>query len=242
MTFKTTAVIALALLMAACGSTKDPVHIEIVRNRTSPSLRGFASCSELEAQLKASLREELRIQLLMNQNSWGRGGIDDVAMESADADSAGSSNDAGSGREEGVDFSGTNNQEEGVDEADFVKTDGYNIYTLNGNRLEIFGVPEFGDLDHLSTTRIEGRPSQMLIHDDKLVVYSAISVWNLPEDHALREVVGRTYDDEYDYWYWRISNITKVTVIDMSDRTRPNVARELYMEGYSWPARLGGPS
>ena len=35
-------------------------------------------------------------------------------------------------RVEGEDFSGTNNQEAGVDEADFVKTDGYHIYYLKG--------------------------------------------------------------------------------------------------------------
>ena len=55
-------------------------------------------------------------------------------------------NASGGGRQEGVDYSGTNNQEQGVDEADFVKTDGYHIYTLNGNRLHIMGVPEFGEL------------------------------------------------------------------------------------------------
>ena len=49
-------------------------------------------------------------------------------------------------REEGTDYSGTNNQEQGVDEADFVKTDGYNIYYLNGQILNIFAVPEFGEL------------------------------------------------------------------------------------------------
>ena len=31
----------------------------------------------------------------------------------------------------GVDFSGTNNQEQGIDEADFVKTDGSYIYLVN---------------------------------------------------------------------------------------------------------------
>ena len=38
-------------------------------------------------------------------------------------------------REEGVDFSGTNNQERGVDEADFLKTDGYHVYYLQGQQL-----------------------------------------------------------------------------------------------------------
>ena len=62
---------------------------------------------------------------------------------------------------EGADFSGTNNQEQGVDEADFVKTDGYYVYFLNGKKLEIFGVPEFGELTHLSTTVIE-KPANLV--------------------------------------------------------------------------------
>ena len=37
--------------------------------------------------------------------------------------------------------------EQGVDEADFVKTDGHHIYYLNGQTLHVIAVPEFGDLD-----------------------------------------------------------------------------------------------
>ena len=181
----------------------------------------------------------------MQDNYYGGWLEGDMGAEDASAPTADSA-DGGSGagdsgpREEGVDFSGTNNQEEGVDEADFVKTDGYFIYTLNGNRLEIFGVPNFGDLVHQSTTLVEGRPSQMLLEGDKMVVYSHVNTYALPEGHPLREMVGGEYNDQYNYWYWRVHDLVKVTVIDMTDRQNPFVARQLYLEGHYQTGRKVG--
>src|SRR5690606_4267117 len=125
--------------------------------------------------------------------------------------------DSGGGREEGVDYSGTNNQEEGVDEADFVKTDGYHIYTLNGNRLHIMGVPEFGQLTAESVTKIEGFPRQMLLdkEQNRLVVFSHIDTYSLPDGHPLKQLVG-VKDDEA-RWHWRINQLTKITVLDITN-------------------------
>ena len=93
-------------------------------------------------------------------------------------------------RQEGADFSGTNNQEQGVDEADFVKTDGYYIYFLNGKKLEIFGVPGFGELTHLSTTVIEGNPQAMMLDGARLVVISSVSAWNVPQSDPLSQAMN----------------------------------------------------
>jgi uncharacterized secreted protein with C-terminal beta-propeller domain len=120
-------------------------------------------------------------------------------------------------RQEGTDFSGTNNQEQGVDEADFVKTDGYFIYFLNGKNLEIFGVPEFGELTHLSTTLVEGTPQAMMLDGDRLVVISTVSSWNIPRTDALSSVMG--WDDGYGSW--RTSSLTKFTVLDITNRSLP---------------------
>jgi len=80
---------------------------------------------------------------------------DDMAAEeteaAADFDSAGSTQAAPSAAGDGLarsesaavegeDFSGTNNQEEGVDEADLVKTDGRRLLVVSGNRLEVIDV------------------------------------------------------------------------------------------------------
>ena len=38
-------------------------------------------------------------------------------------------------------------------------------------------------------------------------------------------------EEEYSYTYTRVQNLVKYTVVDISDRTAPEVERELYIEG-----------
>jgi len=203
-----------------------------IRTRTSANLQSFNTCQDLAASLRSNLQEEMRVYLLSLDDYWYYGPMDG----DANAPTAGGAESSGGGqRTEGVDYSGTNNQETGVDEADFVKTDGYFIYTLNGNRLEIMGVPEFGELTHVSSTTVEGHPMAMLIGDDKIVVFSNIYTYNLPEDHPLRAFVGR---DEDGYgWWWRSQVLTKLTVINIADRANPQTLRQMYLEGYYQTAR-----
>ena len=138
------------------------------RSIGSPQLQGYDDCEDLEQSLKSSLEEEYRIQLLQAaaEEYYYGGGMwleDDMEMVSDTASGA----EGGAAAQprtapklvEGEDFSGTNNQESGVDEADFVKTDGYNIYYLQGQKLHIFGVPEFGQITDLSNTTVEGTSS-----------------------------------------------------------------------------------
>ena len=183
-------------LLSGCLSTVDP-EVEmpdvelpgdwstvVQRSAASPHLSQYADCDDLETSLKSSIAEEYRVQLLqaVEEQYYYGGGMwmeDDMEMSmdsSSDGASAGGSAPT-TRRQEGTDFSGTNNQEQGVDEADFVKTDGYFIYFLNGKNLEIFGVPEFGELTHLSTTLVEGTPQAMMLDGDRLVVISTVSSW-----------------------------------------------------------------
>src|SRR5687767_2495641 len=138
------------------------------------SLVQYQGCSDLEADMKNMVTYEVWADIdRADYWGWGRGGAEGT---SGTDDSGGN----GGGRQEGVDYSGTNNQEQGVDEADFVKTDGYHIYTLNGNRLHIMGVPEFGQLTGESVTPIEGYPRQMLLDSkqNRVVVMSHIDTYN----------------------------------------------------------------
>ena len=75
--------------------------------------------------------------------------VEDSVDSTTTSPSVGSSepNSDNGGPVAGTDFSGTNNQEQGVDEADFLKTDGRWIYILNNGKLVILGVPEFGQLE-----------------------------------------------------------------------------------------------
>ncbi len=221
------AALPLALLaVAACSDDDGPDGR--LQSRTT-SLVQYSNCNALEADLKQTVIYEIWADI-EQAGYWGygtTGGQEDAG--------AGAGNGSG-GRQEGVDFSGTNNQEEGVDEADFVKTDGYHIYSLNGNRVHIMGVPQFGELTAESVTNIEGRPAQMLLDSahNKLVVFSHVDAYQLPEGHPLRAVVGSTDDIG---WYWRLPTLTKITVLDITNKSAPTLAREVFYEGWYQTAR-----
>ena len=223
---------------------------------TSPILQNYGQCSELLEDLQQSVYDEMLVSLDQQSywhwvgNSWWRGGpvmLDGAAEEGAPMADFDSSSEGGNdgGSREGT-YSETNNQESDVDEADFLKTDGYYIYMLNNNQLVIMGVPEFGDLTLESNTTMQGYPMQMMLEGDKLVIVSSISYWNLPSDHPLRSVMSEeityTYTDsngdEQSYSYTRYENLVKYTVVDVSDRSAPIVERELYIEGNYLTARL----
>jgi Beta propeller domain len=228
MNFRTLLIPSLILAAAACDSDWTPDgHVQ---SETTQLLR-YDSCRKLETDLKQSIIHEAwaNIEQAERWRTSGGGPLEDGGASGAPGSGDG-------GRQEGVDYSGTNNQESGVDEADNVKTDGFHLYAINGNRLHIFGVPQFGQLTAESVTQIEGHPNQMLLHKDanRVVVFSAIEASKLPPTHPLYEKLGRRQEDR---WYWRMPTIGKVTVLDITDRAAPKAEREFYYEGYYQTAR-----
>ena len=164
---------------------------------------------------------------------WGGGIWLEDGVEMADDSSTSAPTTSPKTRQEGVDFSGTNNQEQGVDEADFVKTNGYNIFFVNDGSLHIMDVPEFGEIEHSSTTPIQGNPVAMMLNGDLLVVVSTVSSWNIDSDDPLQDAMNWNGD-----WYgWRTSTLTKFTVYNVSESSSPELNRELYIEGYYMTAR-----
>ena len=260
------------------------------RSRSSPTLSSYDTCGFLEMDLKEHLKEEKRVNLGTGSYYYGGGWLeddmvmlDDAVMEmdgaTSTADSAPSSGGSpknSPGGEQGVDFSGTNNQEQGVDEADFVKTDGSFVYMINkgysdygsypSGKLHILDIPEAGNISYLSNISIEGRPTEMLLVDDKAVVYSNVQIYSYYEDkHILDDVVkmerkaptnidsstdssdedsSKESEDtiiDYDYGhYYRTTSFTKLTVLDLTNRSLPQITKELYIEGNYQTARESG--
>jgi len=222
-----------AALLGACTDDPDGPKDHVVAKTTQ--LVQYQSCNDLEHDLKQMVTWEVFADI-DQADHWGYG-LDGAGGAEGDTN-GGATPTSGGGRQEGVDYSGTNNQEQGVDEADFVKTDGYHVYTLNGNRVHIMGVPNFGELTAESVTQIEGYPQQMLLDSphNRLVVFSWIDTYSLPEGHPLRQLVG--YQDPDDStWYWRIKQLSKITVLDITDKTHPTLVREVFYEGWYNTAR-----
>ena len=253
-----TVVVILSLLMHGClasvnsdddgsPSEGDYPRLELTeKSRSSAVLQNFNDCDTLLQTLQQNLLDEMAVLLdqesywhWANPNLRDLGGVwfDDAMMEGADTTL--DSNSETSPSREG-DYSVTNNQESGVDEADFLKTDGFHTYMLNGPLLLIMGIPEFGQINLLSTTHLEGSPISMMIEGDTMVVASSIYGWQLEDDHPLIEIVTREYtlpNSDQTYTHYR-SDLVKYSIIDITDRNSPSIKHELYLEGYYNTARL----
>ena len=244
--------LCITMLLAGCLNVTENVEVPDVvlpddwssitaRTVASPQLFAYDDCEELEQSLKQSIEEEYRIQLLQavsNPYFYGFGWAEDTEMMADDGAVAEGANSAQTRtgtptRVEGEDFSGTNNQEAGVDEADFLKTDGYHIYYLQENHLHILGVPEFGEIEAVSNVSLSGTPVAMMLDGDQLVVISRMSPWGIQPNHPVVEAMG--WDEGYNAW--RTSSLTKFTVFDITNRSQPDIERELFIEGSYITAR-----
>ena len=101
------------LVLAACTDSDAPT--DHVQARTT-QLVEYSSCSALETDLKQMVIHELDADIDRADWSWGYGAVGEGDSNGA----AGGADDSGmgGGRQEGGDYSGTNNQVDGVDEAD----------------------------------------------------------------------------------------------------------------------------
>ncbi|HYU14478.1 MAG TPA: beta-propeller domain-containing protein [Candidatus Acidoferrum sp.] len=227
----------LTSVIAACdgGDNRPPWH-----GSKTVALVQYQTCDQLESDIKARALQELDaiIDSYWQYRGGGdtTGGGDGAVPPSAPGAGEGAGGDDGP-RQEGTDYSGTNNQEDGVDEADLVKTDGYNIYVVNANHLHIFGVPEFGQLIPSSTTELEGSPYNLLLDGERglLAVFSFVAPDTLPVDHPLRAEVARS--DSSDLIPYRTWALSKITILDVSDPTAPALDGEVWLEGWIQTAR-----
>jgi len=240
-------------------SSNDYPSLELgERARSSPALQTYDACSNLLDDLQDAAFEEALVSL--DQNAYWHwtdsyyyalregdvmmDGVaemasDDMATESSAPVAGSTTSESGnSAPVEGEDYSGTNNQEDGVDEADFLKTDGRWIYVINNGHLVILGVPEFGQLEMASNMTLDGTPREMLLDGDRLVLVSNLYYWNLEMDDPLRALMVMGEADEWGYYGYRMSNLVQYTVIDVSNRSDPVIEREIFVEGHYHTARL----
>ncbi len=121
------------------------------------------------------------------------------------------------------DFSRTNIQVEGVDEADIVKNDGKYIYIVSGKNAVIIDAYPAKNAKILSKIKFNETPSEIFINKDKLVVFT----------------------QEYDYnshqeYYYGSQMKTSISIYDISDRKNPKIEREIKSDGQYFDSRMLG--
>ncbi len=215
------------------GNASD---IIISQFESTQGLKKFSSVKEIREFLKTSAASSG-----YDQYEWGGyfGGFmrSDVVMETT----AGAANavvapmvaatpamKTGATETGAVDYSTTNIQVEGVDEADFVKNDGKYIYVLAQNKLVIVDAFPAASADILSTITLEGRPSDLFINDNRLIVFT--------QDDAQVMVIP-----EYDYRPMpRYTQRTNAIIYNISDRKNPLKVSNFSINGNYFQSRMIG--
>lgn len=185
------------------------------------SLVRMASCNELEDRLESTILETL----VEARYGYARGGWlaeDDVAAPEAD----GGAEDGGGG-DGPADWTGTNNQEEGVDELDLVKTDGTHLFVAEDRALHVVTSWPAAETDTLATLELDGWARGLFqVDEDTLVVFSAIDAY------------GGREGGEADLGGLRGWEATRILTVDISDRAAPTVVAEVDLEGWLQDARM----
>lgn len=136
-----------------------------------------------------------------------------------------SSNEA-AGRGGGSDdFSKTNVQVEGVDEADIIKTDGEYVYAVVRNDLYIARAWPADRAEVITKISFKDRPNDIYINEDRLVIYG--------NDYEVFE------NEDYAPWRRR-GQYTFVKVFDIKNPVEPKQIRDLKFEGNPQETRMIG--
>ncbi|NLA99535.1 MAG: hypothetical protein GX837_00980, partial [Methanomicrobiales archaeon] len=191
---------------------------EDAENETFGDLEKFASNEEIEAFLKEHARGG------WNSNGYSRttGGVVPEG-DYAPAPMATSAPTSSAG-----DYSTTNVQVEGVDEADFLKNDGKYIYVISGERLVIIEAFPPEDAKIISDTRIDGSPKALFLAGDRLVVFATTT------EEEMTAVEGSVTSVPV----WR--TVTHAYVYDISDQKDPEQVRDVTFTGNYYDARMVG--
>ncbi len=183
------------------------------------NLKKFNSYDELVGFLKDN-QETARYDYF---GGLGRGFTSPMVME-ASVKSTATSEPASS-----TDYSTTNIQVEGVDEADIVKNDGKHIYTIVGNKLIIVDAYPAENAEVVSETELKGTPIEIFVNKDRLVVFSR------DYNYQSNEGIGN-------FPYPRPFNgeVTLIEVYDITNRAEPVKANDFVLSGDYHGSRMIG--
>ncbi|MFA4884335.1 MAG: beta-propeller domain-containing protein [Desulfotomaculaceae bacterium] len=141
-----------------------------------------------------------------------------------------------------ADYSKTNTQVEGVDEADIVKTDGTYIYQVNRERIIIARAAPPEDMEVISVLNYTGKdfsPQEMYVDDNHLVVIGSTRTYGI---HPLYSENGASPGLKImpPYNYYR--EMVKAVIYNIEDKSSIKQERELELNGNYVSSRKVGQS
>jgi len=213
-------VLALSLIVVA-GCT-NPFAKKSKSNEESPS--GLAGILEKQSELHTfSSAQEMKDFFASHQNNQNssvgairtdNAGVAEMAKDQAAPQATGLGGGSG--------YSTTNVQVAGVDEADLVKTDGSYIYTVSDKNIAIISAVPADKAKLVSTISLSGRPQEIYLDQDKLVVFGYEEEAFLSPLSSIRPYSPSSF----------------LSVYDISDKASPKILKSLKFEGSYNSSRL----
>jgi inhibitor of cysteine peptidase len=243
--------IVLLLLVVACVPPKEPIVAPVKNStpikeepvqgtepvNTEPRQVEFAS----GAPIKFNSSDEV-LEYLQNAKStqgqstlyYGRGVMAEDSMvgmaggAKMAAPSAAPATTGSNGGTSATDYSHTNVQVQGVDEADIVKNDGKYIYILNQEKLVIMDAYPANKAQVVFEDDITGRPQNLFVSGDRLVIF-------VDDNSEVYRVMP------YEFMpYPSYVQQTKVLVYDIKDRSKPELVKDYKISGNYYQSRMIG--
>lgn len=224
----------LVLLAVACSGEdpeETPPAVQTVVSEVA--LQPFDSCAALEAYIEDTAVRMLRSDFDFSTPVLRGGGIPEVFEGGAPPVPTAGQDDGQSGAPS--DFTRTNVQVAGVDEADFMKTDGTRIFVLSGKRLYLSRSWPPQDLSVVASVELEGWPQEMFLDEaGRAIVFSS---WYDTADRP-----GGPALDCGPRGCGGYGGFTRVTVLDTAE-DQLRILREIVLPGgYVSSRRIGGSS
>lgn len=221
------------------------------RQSTTSSKSSVSESSKTEAEKSAAVEEaEATIataedydeiyQYLSEQEQFESSTNEVVTFDAAGSNAGaqtesavGNSGTAGSmAKNAAADYSDTNVREEGVGEADIVKTDGKYLYILqNNNKIKVIDVQE-EEMQETATVSLgeDVQVSEIYVQDEKLFIFGTETKY----DDADNQLLSGTY-----YGAGYMQN-TIVKTFDMSKPSKPKEIGSLSQSGSYYSMRVSG--
>lgn len=201
------------------GASKDSYSAEM--KHSNGKIRTAESYEEVYAYAKQYIDDQ---DIIMVEDAVAYDSAEMATEESADTYSGTSA--GANARSESSDYSETNVRQEGVDEADIVKTDGRYLYTLTGNNNKITIVDTQSGLEKVGEIRTEEEKyiCEFYVRDQKVVV-----------------VLGNNYtyySEETDSFCYDRYGSTTVRTYDIQDKARPKQVGEVTQSGSYTSSRI----
>ncbi len=223
--------LACLLLASACGYEPlyEPAPSEVLRESLTP----LNSCGDVEQVVRLQLIRDMEAQLdgLRDDYLAGEGSclwVYEDALPTAGGPSPSAAQRATGGGAN--DYTTTNNQVAGVDEADFIKNDSKYFYVAANGHLQVFDAFPPESAHRISHLQLDGEPFKLFVEDGRAVVFARKPG---PYTH-------RTCTYGYDCELRGEPGPTLVHFVDLRELDAPKLTRSIELGGGLLAARRVG--